>query len=88
MTKEETKIIKGEIENIGGYPVFELIIQGELKQVATLDDIQKVLDIQEKTIEKKIIEKIEKYFNDLRIRTSLSDPVITQKEIINLIKNE
>lgn len=48
--KEDKEIIKGEIGNVCGYPAFELIIQGELKQVVTLDDVQKILDKQRQEI--------------------------------------
>ena len=42
--KINKEIIKGEIGNVGGYPVFELIVDEKLKRVVLLDDVQKVLD--------------------------------------------
>ena len=54
------KTIKGELGKIYNYPVFEFIVQGELKKVITLDDAQKVLEKALSSQRQEIIEKIEK----------------------------
>ena len=61
MTNKEKQITKGEIGNVvGGYPVFELIVDKKLKRVVLLDDVQKFLDKALKSQKKDIAEKIEK----------------------------
>ena len=58
---KEKQITKGEIGNVvGGYPVFELIVDKKLKRVVLLDDVQKFLDKALSSQRKDIAEKIEK----------------------------
>ena len=63
MTNKEKQITKGEIGNVvGGYPVFELIVDKKLKRVVLLDDVQKFLDKALSSQRKDIVEKIKKGF--------------------------
>ena len=60
MTNKEKQITKGEIGNVvGGYPVFELIVDKKLKRVVLLDDVQKFLDKALSSQRKDIVEEIE-----------------------------
>ena len=82
MTNKEKQITKGEIGNVvGGYPVFELIVDKKLKRVVLLDDVQKFLDKALSSQRKDIVEKIEKYFNNLQTRIPLPDPITMKEEI-------
>ena len=84
MTNKEKQITKGEIGNVvGGYPVFELIVDKKLKRVVLLDDVQKFLDKALKSQKKDIAEKIKNTgaWKDKKVKWIL-------EEIISIITKE
>ena len=84
MTNKEKQITKGEIGNVvGGYPVFELIVDKKLKRVVLLDDVQKFLDKALSSQRKDIVEKIKNTgaWKDKKVKWIL-------EEIISIITKE